>query len=307
MARKHKHEDHLNHEAWAIPYGDLVTLLLALFVVMYAVSSVNEGKYRVLADALSEAFGGPPRSMKPIQMGTQQRGDEQSRIQVMPPRGAEKANAVGGEDPAMRNRFVQPPRAAGANSAAEAQAREHLQRMAAAVENALGDLISRDLVVVKRTDYWLEIEIRTDILFSSGSAGVAETAWPVLSRLAGILKPFGNPLRIEGHTDNIPISTATFPSNWELSAARAARVVHLFMREGVDPRRMTVAGFGQYHPVGDNSQAEGRNRNRRVVIVVLADESQPAPELGDQALRKTGTTVVVPEGTLERVKQESGA
>lgn len=303
MARKHKHEDHLNHEAWAIPYGDLVTLLLALFVVMYAVSSVNEGKYRVLADALSEAFGGPPRSMKPIQMGKQQRGDEQSRIQVLPPRGAEKAAAVGGEDPALRNRFVQPPRAEGA---AEAQAREHLQRMAAAVEQALGDLISRDLVVVKRTDFWLEIEIRTDILFSSGSAAVAETAWPVLSRLAGILSPFGNKLRIEGHTDNIPINTPTFPSNWELSAARAASVVHLFMREGVDPGRMTVAGFGEYHPVGDNRQAEGRNRNRRVVIVVLADENQPAPELGEQALRKTGTTVVVPAGTLERLQQEAG-
>jgi len=302
VARKHKHEDHLNHEAWAIPYGDLVTLLLALFVVMYAVSSVNEGKYRVLADALSEAFGGPPRSMKPIQMGKSQKGDEQSRIQVMPARGADKADPVGGEDPQLRNRFMQPSKTGGAG---EAASRQHLQRMAEAVEQALGDLISRDLVVVKRTDFWLEIEIRTDILFSSGSASVAETAWPVLSRLAAILGPFGNSLRIEGHTDNVPINTATFPSNWELSAARAASVVHLFMKEGVDPGRMTVAGFGEYHPVADNKAVEGRNQNRRVVIVVLADESQPAPDLGEQAIRKTGT-VVVPTGTLEKLKQEKG-
>lgn len=302
MARKHKHEDHLNHEAWAIPYGDLVTLLLALFVVMYAVSSVNEGKYRVLADALSEAFGGPPRSMKPIQMGTQQRGDEQSRIQVMPARGADKSNPVGGNDPNMKNRFIQPSRAAGPG---ENASREHLARMAAAVEAALGDLISRDLVVVKRTDYWLEIEIRTDILFSSGSASVAEGAGPVLSRLAAILTPFGNNLRIEGHTDNVPINTVTFPSNWELSAARAASVVHLFMKQGVDPGRMTVAGFGEYHPVADNAAVEGRNQNRRVVIVVLADEKQPAPDLGAETVVKTGT-VVVPAGTLERLEREAG-
>ncbi|AXQ28209.1 flagellar motor protein MotD [Solimonas sp. K1W22B-7] len=312
MARKHKHEEHLNHEAWAIPYGDLVTLLLALFVVMYAVSSVNEGKYRVLADAMSEAFGGPPRSMKPIQMGTQQRGEDQTQqIRLMQPRGTEKKTSVGGEDPALQNRFVHPPVVSG--GAGEKQAREHLQRMAEAVEQALGDLISRDLVVVKRTDFWLEIEIRTDILFSSGSASVAETAWPVMSRLASILRPFDNTLRIEGHTDNVPISTATFPSNWELSAARAASVVHLFMREGVDPGRMTVAGFGEYHPAGDNATNEGRNHNRRVVIVVLADSQKPAPDLGGEAaLRKTSTntntrTVVVPEGTLERLRQGTGA
>jgi len=303
MARKHKHEEHQNHEAWAIPYGDLVTLLLALFVVMYAVSSVNEGKYRVLADAMAEAFGGPPRSMKPVQLGQKQHGEEAPRpISVPTPKGA-PSKPSGGIDPQLHNPFVQPFKQSLKQppNAAEARARESLRRMGDAVEQAMGDLIARDLVVVKRTELWLEIEIRTDILFGSGVAGVAETALPVLARLAEILKPFGNALRIEGHTDNVPINTVAFPSNWELSAARAASVVHLFMRQGVDPARMTVAGFGEYKPAGDNSTVEGRNRNRRVVIVVLADTADGVPDLQQEPATLRNTTIVVPPGTLQQL------
>jgi chemotaxis protein MotB len=296
MARKHKHEEHTNHEAWAIPYGDLVTLLLALFVVMYAVSSVNEGKYRVLADAMSEAFGGPPRSMKPIQIGSKERSHQPSQrpepIQQKRPNKSLSGFEKGFMDPPG------PPR--GTTPVQEQKAMHNLQRMADAVEQAMGELISRDLVVVKRTEFWLEIEIRTDILFSSGSAQVAPTALPVLSRMAEILKPFPNLLRIEGHTDNVPISTAAFPSNWELSAARAASVVHLFMRQGVDPQRMTVNGLGEYRPVAANTSVENRNRNRRVVIVVLADSTTPPPDLHAQQAEP----VVVPEGTLKTLHPE---
>ncbi|HSW11906.1 MAG TPA: flagellar motor protein MotD [Solimonas sp.] len=301
MAKKHKHEDHLNHEAWAIPYGDLVTLLLALFVVMYAVSSVNEGKYRVLADAMAEAFGGPPRSMKPVQIGRKAAGDEKPQpVKLATPKGATKAEQDGGIDKRLQNPFVHPMKQG--PSPAEMRARESLQRMADAVEQAMGELIERDLVVVKRTDLWLEIEIRTDILFGSGVAGVADTALPVLTRLAEILKPFNNTLRIEGHTDNVPISTSAFPSNWELSAARAASVVHLFMRQGVDPSRMTVTGLGEYKPTADNATVEGRNQNRRVVIVVLAESIDKAPKLPEGALRNA--TVVVPDGTLQQLQEK---
>lgn len=144
--------------------------------------------------------------------------------------------------------------------------------MADAVEQAMGELIQRDLVIVRRAEQWLEIEMNTDILFPSGVAQVSPMARPVLERLADILKPFPNRLRIEGHTDNVPISTVSFPSNWELSAARAATVVHLFMQQGIEAGRMTVVGMGEYHPVASNDNAEGRNRNRRVVIVVMAED-----------------------------------
>ncbi|MFA5940081.1 MAG: flagellar motor protein MotD [Sinimarinibacterium sp.] len=306
MAKKHKHEDHTNHEAWAIPYGDLITLLLAFFVVMYAVSSVNEGKYRVLADSLSTALGGPPKSLKPVQIGDKpDKGPKTDsdfnavRMKGFPQEGSSIQPHVPGEPAGEEAR----------RSAAADKGMENLRRMANAVQQAMQGLIDQKLVLVRRTDQWLEIEINTDILFASGVAEVATTAAPVLADLAGILGQFPNQLRIEGHTDNVPISTPTFPSNWELSATRAASVVHLFMQAGVDPARMTVIGLGEYHPVADNRSAEGRNRNRRVVVVVMGDAAEQRevvqelpPTLGADA-----GVVVVPAGTLGSAENEGGA
>lgn len=282
MAKKQKHEEHTNHEAWAIPYGDLLTLLLAFFVVMYAVSSVNEGRYRVLADSLSQAFGGPPKSVKPIQLGDKPEKGTQADTLFNTPnmRGFEReptrvqtgraGTRVGGRQPE--------PRSEGELSkAAMGGPPEALRKMSEAVQAAMKDLIRENLVTVRRNEHWLEIEIRTDILFASGMAEVSPAADPVLRKLADILGPFPNPIRIEGHTDNVPIATSRFPSNWELSAARAATVVHLFMQSGVEPTRMSVAGFGEYRPAADNATAEGRNRNRRVVIVVMAADGEDVP------------------------------
>jgi chemotaxis protein MotB len=281
MARTQKHEDHVNHEAWAIPYGDLLTLLLAFFVVMYAVSSVNEGRYRVLADSLSQAFGGPPKSMQPIQLGDKpQKGSQADALFNTPSmRGFEKEpSRLQSGRAGVRNGGSQPaPHSQGELSKTVlGGAPEALKKMSDAVRAAMKDLIRRNLVSVRRNEHWLEIEIRADILFASGVSNVAPGAEPVLRQLADILKPFPNPLRIEGHTDNLPIATARFPSNWELSAARAASVVHLFMETGVEPTRMSVAGFGEYRPAGDNATPEGRNRNRRVVVVVMADDDDDA-------------------------------
>lgn len=257
MARKKAHEEHTNHEAWAIPYGDLITLLLALFVVLYSMSSVNEGKYRVLSDSLNEAFGGKPRSARPIQVGDK------------PPEGTNSAPRIA---PIMRRGISgEPPKPPSPPEPKTPSGSRNLQQMAGDVEHAMRELIERKMIIVRRTDQYLEIEIRTDILFASGAAGVADSAQTVLRHLAGIVKPFPNPIRIEGHTDNVPISTRAFPSNWQLSAARAANVVALFMQSGVEPTRMSVAGFGEYHPAATNDTAEGRNRNRRVLIVVLAE------------------------------------
>jgi chemotaxis protein MotB len=116
---------------------------------------------------------------------------------------------------------------------------------------------------------WLEIEINTDILFPSGSGAFSSSAEPVLDKLAEVLKPFPNPIRVEGHTDDRPIHTAAFPSNWELSAARAASVVHQFTKQGIDPLRLEIVGFGEFHPRQANTSNEGRNANRRVAVLVL--------------------------------------
>jgi chemotaxis protein MotB len=128
------------------------------------------------------------------------------------------------------------------------------------------------------------VEIRTDFLFSSGAATLAPSADSILRQISESLKPFPNPIRVEGHTDNRPINTPAYPSNWELSSARAATVVQLFMQSGIDPRRLAVIGLGEYRPTQSNDTPEGRNANRRVVLVILsgegAPEGRPIPEPG---------------------------
>lgn len=284
MARKHRHEEHANHEAWAIPYGDLVTLLLAFFVVMYSMSSVNEGKYRVLSDSLRAAFRGAPRSVEPIQIGdkTAKSLKESANaslnpdaLMALPSRPGEqlrKGPLTGRGD---NESFPGSLSEEGINAA--------LREMANAVEEAMRPLIKDALIRVERRRSWIEVEINTDILFPSGSATIAAEAVPVLEQIADILAPFPNPIRVEGHTDTQPISTAAFPSNWELSAARAASVVHLYTQRGVDPTRMVVTGLGEYRPAADNATESGRGRNRRVVLIILAG-LDAAPEYERDAL-----------------------
>ncbi len=270
MARKKKHEEHVNAEAWAIPYGDLVTLLFALFTVMYAVSSVNEGKFRVLSDSMVAAFHGSPKTMQPINIGTKAagKGGDKPLVGVTPTALMKIRNTrstPGGDltprDPAVAKGF------------------EHedlpgaLIRMERQVQDAMQSLIDAKMVSVRRENMWLEIEINTDILFPSGAGDFTTAAEPVLDKLAEVLKPFPNPIRVEGHTDNRPIKTAAFPSNWELSASRAASVVHQFTKAGIDPLRLEIVGFGEFHPRSPNDTVEGRNANRRVAILVLEEVS----------------------------------
>ena len=269
MARKKKHEEHVNAEAWAIPYGDLVTLLFALFTVMYAMSSVNEGKFRVLSDSMIAAFHGTPKSVQPINIGEKQTG-----------KGGDKPLVGVSPTALMKIKANAPSAGVGASLPHEPVAQSGmgdqglpgaLIRMERQVQDAMQGLIDAKLVTVKRENLWLEIEINTDILFPSGSGGFSQAAAPVLDKLATVLKPFPNPIRVEGHTDDRPIRTAAFPSNWELSAARAASVVHHFTQAGIEPLRLEIVGFGEFHPRQLNNTAEGRNANRRVAILVLED------------------------------------
>jgi len=262
MSRKHKHEDHVNHEAWAIPYGDLVTLLLALFVVMYAISSVNEGKYRAVSASLSAAFNGVPRTPIPVQIGevpVQSQGASPD-VAVLPP-----------PTPAESEALNTPDDSQGSGNAA-------LEQISDQLSEALRDLIEAEVIVVRDTPYALEIEIQTDLLFPSGTAQLSAQARAILGRLGNELKQFANPVKVEGHTDNLPIRTHEFPSNWELSSARAATVVHLLMQAGVAPGRMTVVGLAEYRPKADNATEAGRNRNRRVQLIIPGKRADaPAP------------------------------
>ncbi len=270
MAKKHQHEDHVNHEAWAIPYGDLVTLLLAFFVVMYATSSINEGKYKVLSDSLNAAFRGAPRTMEPISIGdkpAKTKGDD-TVAGIKPGQVIKLESEASTKEPEPENQAE--------NSALQG----HLQKMSEDLETAMQELIDQEMIRIKRAPSWVEVEIKADILFPSGSAELEASAMTVIDRIATILAVRPYPIRIEGHTDTRPIKTSQFPSNWELSAARAARIVRLFEAHGIVSSRMVVAGLGENRPLSDNATEEGRNRNRRVTIVILgkppaADDPMP--------------------------------
>ncbi|TVP87729.1 MAG: flagellar motor protein MotD [Thioalkalivibrio sp.] len=274
--RRRKSEEHVNHEAWAIPYGDLITLLLAFFVVMYALSSVNEGKFRVLAESLQSAFRGAPMAPEPIQVGQPARGLDPSVLSqplgVSPPGLAATrslAEHFGDRDGGPLD---------GASAVADDDAlalqeiERGLQEMADQIQRAMTPLIEEDLIRLRRERFWVEVEINTSLLFASGSAQIFAEARPILEELAGILQDLPVRVHVEGFTDDLPISTPAFPSNWELSAGRASSVLRLLADRGLDPTRMAAVGFGEHRPIADNATPEGRQQNRRVVIVVLADE-----------------------------------
>lgn len=281
MSRRHKHEDHVNHEAWAIPYGDLITLLLAFFVVMYAMSSVNEGKYRVLSDSLVAAFNGSPRTIEPIQVGEKQVGSGADLTVSIVKQAATEGQPGNMLEPIrliemVRHDAQPPPDAADeAEARRREQVRQELDSVADQVEQSMSSLIQEQLIIVRRHGMWVEVEIRTDILFPSGVATLSPPAEKVLQQLAETLRPFPNAIRVEGHTDNRPISTRAFPSNWELSAARAASVVHLFTRAGMDPARLAVIGLGENRPAQSNATHDGRNANRRVLLIILSGNERP--------------------------------
>jgi len=271
--RRHVREEHSNHEAWVIPYADLLTLLLALFVVLYAISSLNEGKYRVLSNALFAEFRGAPRSMQPVQVGDGQPGDAEDQS------AARDASMIDGHPPSMLAPISNHPRTRvqdGQPQPTLAQeptdAQRALMSIADDVTRAMSDLIKANVVTVRRHANFVEVELRTDILYPSGSATLSPDAVGVIQRLALPLQRFRNPIRVEGHTDDRPISRAGFPSNWELSSARAATVVHLLASSGVDPARMSVMGRAEYSPIQPNTTPEGRNANRRVTIVILSTD-----------------------------------
>src|SRR3984893_3081459 len=268
MARKKKHEEHVNAEAWAIPYGDLVTLLFALFTLMYAISSVNEGKFRVLSDSMIAAFHGAPKSIRPVNLGEKEpgKGGDKPLTGITPTVFIKLKDDKSTPDGNLQPR--DPNRSEGTRSADLPGALIRMQRQ---VQDAMQALIDAKLVTVRRENMWLEIEINTDILFPSGAGEFAPTAEPVLDKLAEVLKPFPNPIRVEGHTDDRPIRTTASPSNWELAAARAASVVHQFTRQGIDPLRLEIVGFGEFHPRQPNDTSDGRNANRRVVVLVLEE------------------------------------
>ena len=249
MRRKHIPDESDNTDRWMVSYADFVTLLFAFFVVMYAMSSVNEGKYRVLADTMTEAFKVAPKSPDPIQIGKENKVVSSSKPSIE----------------AIKPVKILPK--------SQRTYKREMKQIAETVSKSVQPLIDKGLIKVTQNKLWVEIEMNSKILFSSADSELEEEALPALKALAGVLKKLPNSIDVEGHTDNLPINNELFPSNWELSAARAASVVHLFTDYGVNPRRLSSIGYAEFRPIANNSTEEGRVRNRRVKVVILADKN----------------------------------
>jgi len=266
MRRKRNHDDESNHDRWLISYADFITLMFAFFVVMYSISSVSEGKYRVLSDSLAEIFDNSKgiSSVVPTPVDLpikQQLPYEQAE-------GTIKAEQVEGVKEEILNKKDEQAEEIVEPEKEQDRVRKSLGEIADDIRYELIPFIDDDLIIVNNTNDKIEVEIKSEMLFSSGDARLKSEVIPVLSNLATIFSTFNNPVEVEGFTDDQPIKTTAFPSNWELSAARAASVVHLLMRKGIDPVRMSATGYAEFKPIADNSSAEGRQKNRRVMIII---------------------------------------
>ncbi|HET9784175.1 MAG TPA: flagellar motor protein MotB [Terriglobales bacterium] len=244
MNRRHRRRtaDHpaASHERWLISYADFITLLFAFFVVMYAASRGDQTKVIKLAQAIQAAFA---------QLGIFTPSSAQLQVITAPPAAADA--------PSVNNAPL-----------------EALQRK---LQSELKTEIDKHSVSLQRTRQGLVVRMEELGFFDSGSDQLRPEAIPILARIAASVGPLPNALRIEGYTDNVPIHTARFASNWQLSTARATELVRLFIDNfHISPERLSAAGYAEYHPIASNSTATGRQTNRRVDLVVVAEVPSPA-------------------------------
>jgi len=273
MRRRKRHEEPVNHERWLVSYADFITLLFAFFVVMYSVSSVNEGKYRVLSDTLVGAFQPRVDKITPIQID-----DVATSLKPPEPDSYQQDNLQSVKSESLVDLAqLEPVQPMASDKQDEAEPnQDDLPSIAADLKSSMSDYIDQNLIEVTQTKHWIEVEIKSKMLFASGTARISYKALKVMRSIAAILKPLSNVINVEGHTDNIPIKNAMFASNWELSASRAASVVHIFTRLGIDPERLAAIGYAEYRPVADNTTADGRQKNRRVSLLIMAGKTQKA-------------------------------
>ncbi len=292
MARKRRHEEHENHERWLVSYADFITLLFAFFVVMYSISSVNDGKYRVLSETLTDAFLTSAQSLDPIQVGEKVRtiAPTAGEYAAPEPGSLESSDINDPLDKLDEEVYDTKGRPKGdgtgkAGDSGKGKTEATMDKTAENLKSALAPFVDENLVTVTKTARGVEVEMKSKALFPSGSARLSRKAISMMRSVARILSPLPNQIEVEGHTDNVPIKTILFPSNWELSAARAASVVHLLGRFKVNSGQMAAIGYGEYRPRADNTTADGRQENRRVALII---KTQADERKGGRDYRKRG-------------------
>jgi chemotaxis protein MotB len=247
--------EHDNEDRWLLTYADMITLLMALFMILFAMSSIDSAKYESLQHALQDAFSG---RVLPGGNAVRETGSTQQT------RPAPEAVPIAAIKPIQQQLDAIRKKAA-AKSEADDFARLKRQIDAYAREHGLTSSI--ETFIARRG---LVVRLLTDrVLFATGSADLEAGAAPLLARISGLLRSdFDHPILIEGHTDAVPIRATRFPTNWELSTSRASTVVRFLMGHGVPAKRLAATGYASQHPIATNRTVAGRARNRRVEIVL---------------------------------------
>jgi chemotaxis protein MotB len=256
-------------ERWLLTYADMITLLMALFIVMFSISSVNTSKLDALQKSLKEAFSGRvlPGGEAVLQTGGSNKGHETPKVE--PP--------IPAIQPLIQKEFQkQQEKKSGAQQRSEEDQFKETKRNLDDYAKAHGLTKKLETEITRRG---LVIRLLTDgVLFDSGEAKIKPSATPLLKKIGGLLQvDQDHPINVEGHTDNVPIKSSQFPTNWELSTARAASVVRLLIADNAPADRLGAVGYAQLHPIASNSSAAGRSRNRRVEIVLLRVNNNAAP------------------------------
>lgn len=249
MARRAKRQGPDNHDRWLVSYADFITLLFSFFVVMYALSSVNEGKYKVFNVSMSQAFGTQGAA---AEGGTMKLTEQEMYFKSL----VDRRNARLAEKQRKLN--------------------ERMQKLNETLTTKMAGFVKNGQMTVSQSNRGVTLDINASMLFKPGEAAVQPEAVATLADVAKILSEEDMSIEVEGHTDNLPISNAQFPSNWELSSARASSVVRLFIEQGIVATRLKATGLADNVPVQENSTIEGRARNRRVAVTVLAPEAEAA-------------------------------
>ena len=249
MLRRQTSELEINHERWLISYADFITLMFAFFVLMYSISQVSESKYRVLSATLTEIFDDPKRTLEPIQVGEISRSSEPQLLD------ASQLNLEAENQGAFEKTA-------------------DLPQLSDQFTEQFSDLIDDKVIQVNSNEYWLEISMSNSLLFPIGSVKPSIEAETVLNEVAGLLIDFNNPIQVEGYTDNTPVASERYPTNWELSSARAASVVRILADNGINPTRMSAVGYGEFQPLTENETPSGRAKNRRVVLMISREKTQ---------------------------------
>jgi len=264
VARKKQFPEPSNHERWLVSYADFITLLFACFVVMFAASNSDQKKAGQVAKAVQDAF---------------------KRMAVFTPAGKviplyDSGGLPSDDKTAIGNTYAGFDATQLVNSAGPGDGgKVRLSDVKARLQTILKDEISNRNIHISEDSRGLTISLAEAGFFGPGSAVINTKALAAVDSIAATLQPLAYSIRVEGHTDNTPIHTPQFPSNWELSTARATFLLQYLISNGkISPRRLSAVGYGEYHPVAPNNTSEGRAANRRVDIVVLgfaAEKHEP--------------------------------